>query len=209
VAGTGDIGLGLDQCTKYVKRNCFWATVCKTVRDMLLDRCLCPVLSLCNVGVLCMLQTVGWIKMKLGAQTGLGPGHIVLDGDPAPPPPRGHSLPIFGPYSYLLRPNGCLDQDATWYGDKLRPKQHCVRWGPSPPPQKGTDAQFSDRVYCGQTAGWSSGVTFRRPGAEAVKCAPPLESRHVSLTPTVHFLVKYTTLVVPSRQLPCNSVIFL
>jgi len=49
---------------------------------------------------------------------------------------------------------------------------------------------------------------FRRPGAEAVKCAP-LESRHVSLAPTVRFLVKYTTVVVPSRQLPCNSVIFL
>jgi len=49
---------------------------------------------------------------------------------------------------------------------------------------------------------------FRRPGAEAVKCAP-LESRHVSLTPTVHLLVKYTTVVVPSQQLPCSSVIFL
>jgi len=24
-------------------------------------------------------------------QVGLGPGHIVLDGDPAPPPPKGHS----------------------------------------------------------------------------------------------------------------------
>jgi len=28
----------------------------------------------------------GRIKMKLGMQIGLGPGHIVLDGDPAPPP---------------------------------------------------------------------------------------------------------------------------
>jgi len=28
-------------------------------------------------------QTVGRIKMKLGMQIGLGPGHIVLDGDPA------------------------------------------------------------------------------------------------------------------------------
>ena len=34
-------------------------------------------------------QTVGRIKMKLGLQVGLGPGHIVLDGDPAPPPQRG------------------------------------------------------------------------------------------------------------------------
>ena len=31
-------------------------------------------------------QTVGRIKMKLGVQVGLGPGHYVLDGDPAPPP---------------------------------------------------------------------------------------------------------------------------
>jgi len=30
-------------------------------------------------------QMVGWIKIKLGMQVGLGPGHIVLDGDPAPP----------------------------------------------------------------------------------------------------------------------------
>jgi len=27
----------------------------------------------------------GWIKMPLGIEVGLGPGHIVLDGDPAPP----------------------------------------------------------------------------------------------------------------------------
>ena len=33
-------------------------------------------------------QTVGWIKVKLGTEVGLGPGHIVLDGDPAPPPQR-------------------------------------------------------------------------------------------------------------------------
>jgi len=31
-------------------------------------------------------QTVGWIKMKLGMQVGLGPGDFVLDRDPAPPP---------------------------------------------------------------------------------------------------------------------------
>jgi len=28
---------------------------------------------------------VGWIKMPLGTEIGLSPGHIVLDGDPAPP----------------------------------------------------------------------------------------------------------------------------
>ena len=49
-------------------------------------------------------QTAGWIKMPLGVEVGLGSGHIVLDGDPALPPPKVHSPPIFGPC--LLWPNG-------------------------------------------------------------------------------------------------------
>ena len=103
---------------------------------MLLNRCLsCPIcLSVClSVTFVHCGQTVGRMKMKLGMQAGLGPGHIVLDGDPAPPPPKGHSPhPIFGPY--LLRPNGCMDQDATGYGGRPQPRGLCVRWGPSPPP---------------------------------------------------------------------------
>jgi len=56
-------------------------------------------------------QTIGWIKMKLGIEVGLGPGHIVLDGDPAAPQ-KGHSPPpIIGPH--LLWPNGWMDKDAT------------------------------------------------------------------------------------------------
>jgi len=42
------------------------------------DRVSC--LSVCN-GV---LWPNGWIIMKLGMQVGLGAGHTVLDGDPAP-----------------------------------------------------------------------------------------------------------------------------
>jgi len=65
------------------------------------------VLPVCNVGVLLPNgQTVGRIKMKLGVQVGLGPGHIVLGGDPALPPQRGTAPPNFGPY--LFRPNGCI-----------------------------------------------------------------------------------------------------
>ena len=45
----------------------------------------CPV---CPVTVHCG-QTVGWIKMPLGTEVSLGPGHIVLDGDPAPLPRKG------------------------------------------------------------------------------------------------------------------------
>ena len=35
--------------------------------------------------------------MALGVEVGLGPGHIVLDGDPAPLPKKGAELPNFRP----------------------------------------------------------------------------------------------------------------
>jgi len=63
----------------------FWATICKTVRPMLSVRCL-SVLSVLSVTFVHCGQTVGRIKMKLGMQVGLGPGHIVLGRDPAPLP---------------------------------------------------------------------------------------------------------------------------
>ena len=59
--------------------------------------CLCVTLVYCS-------QTVGRIKMKRGTQVGLGPGHIALDGDPAPSSPKkGQSPPIFD--LCLLCPN--------------------------------------------------------------------------------------------------------
>jgi len=115
----------------------YWATVCKTLRPMLSDRCLsCRVLSCLSACLTVTLvycgQTVEWIKMKLGVHVGLGPGDIVLNGDPAPLP-KGTQPPIFGPY--LLWPNGWNDQNATWYEGRPRPGQHCVRRGPSSTPR--------------------------------------------------------------------------
>jgi len=40
----------------------------------------------------------------------------------------------------VLWPNGCMDQDATWYRGRPRPRRHCVRWGPSSPTERGTTA---------------------------------------------------------------------
>jgi len=70
------------------------------------------------------------------------------------PLPKGAQTPIFAPY--LLWPNGCMDQDATWCVGRPRTRPHCVRWGPSSPLKRGTapSLRFSARVYCGQTAGW-------------------------------------------------------
>jgi len=50
---------------------------------------------------------VGWIKMKLGIQVGIGPGNIVLGGDPAPPPPKGHS-PQFSAHIYCGQTAGWI-----------------------------------------------------------------------------------------------------
>jgi len=68
----------------------FRATVCKTVRPMLSDRCLSVYLS---VTLLHCGQTVGWIKMLLGTEVGFGPDHTVLDGDPAAPTKKGTAAP--------------------------------------------------------------------------------------------------------------------
>ena len=120
-----------------------WATVCKTVRPMLSNRCL----SVLSVTLVYCGQTVGWIKMKLGTEVGLGPSHIVLDGDPAPLPKRSTAPPIFSPC--LLWPNGWIKMPLGMEVGP-RPTRHCVRC-----PQKGGTAPppIFAHVYCGQTVG--------------------------------------------------------
>ena len=80
-------------------------------------------------------KTAECINMPFGMEVGFSPGDFVLDGDPATYPKRGGAPPNFDPR--LLWPNGCMDQDATWYGDRPRPTRHCVRCGPSYPQKKG------------------------------------------------------------------------
>ena len=124
-----------------------WATVCETVRPMLsVSSCLSVTFVHCG-------QTVARIKMKHGTQVGLGPGHIVRWG-PSSPSPKGAQPPIFG--TYQLRPNGCMDQDVTWYGARPWPRRLCVRWRPRsilPKRMRAELPKFSAGVYCGQTAG--------------------------------------------------------
>ena len=109
----------------------FWATVCKTVCPMLSDHCpVLSVLSCLSVTLVYCGQTVRWIKTKLGTQVGLASGQIVLYGNPAPLPQRD-THPNF--WSISVVANGWMDQDATWYGGRPRPRPHCVRWEPSSP----------------------------------------------------------------------------
>jgi len=92
---------------------------------------------------------VGWIKTKLGMKVGLSPGHIVLDGDPAPQ--KGHSSPQFS--AHVLWPNGWMDQEPLGIEVGLG-RSHIVFDGDPAPLFKGarTIPQFSTHVCCGQTA---------------------------------------------------------
>jgi len=75
---------------------CYWTVVCLS--------CLSVTLVYCG-------QTVRWIKIKLGKEVGLGPGHIVSDGDPASVPKGAQPPQIF--CSCLFWRNGWMVQDAT------------------------------------------------------------------------------------------------
>jgi len=94
-------------------------------------------------------QMVGRIKMKLGMQVGLGPGHIVLDGDPAPPSPKGNN-PQFSAHI-------CCRQMAAWIKMSLGmelglgPGDFVLDGDPASPSQRGIPQIF------GQCLLWSNG----------------------------------------------------
>ena len=78
-------------------------------------------------------QTAGWIKMALVMEVGLGPVHIVLDRDAAALP-KGCRVLEFSAHLYCGQT--AMHQDATWYKGRPQHRRICVRWRPSPPPQK-------------------------------------------------------------------------
>ena len=78
--------------------------------------------------------------MVLGMEVGFGPGHIVLDGDPAARSPNGHS-PQFSAHV-------CCVQTASWIKIPLGmelgldPCDFVLDGDPAPPPQMGTAPNF-------------------------------------------------------------------
>jgi len=134
-----------------------WATVCRTVRPTLSDRCVsclsCPV---CDVGVLWpnswMDQDATWYGGKPWPRP-----HCVRWGPSTSPLKKGHDFPIFGPC--LLWLNGWIDQEfkmslGTEIG--LGPGDIVSDGDLAPPPsEKGHGSpHFSAHVCCGQTARW-------------------------------------------------------
>ena len=91
-------------------------------------------MSCLSVTLVYYCQTVGWIKMKLGTQVGIGSGHIVLGGDAACSPQRGIAPKI----SVHI----CCGQMAAWIKMPLGmelglgPGNFALDGDPAPPPQK-------------------------------------------------------------------------
>ena len=89
---------------------------------MLSDHCL----SGMSVTFMYCGQTVGRMKMKLGTEVGLSPGHTVLDGDPAPP--EGHSTPLFSAHVYCGhgRPYQLLLSSCNDFPGNQLPKRYPI-----------------------------------------------------------------------------------
>ena len=84
----------------------------------------------------------GWIKMPLGTEECLVPGHIVLGWNPAPPRERGTAPPNFWPLSIVAKR---LDGSRCQLVRRMAsPRPHCVTLGPSSStPNKGSPPIFA------------------------------------------------------------------
>jgi len=71
--------------------------------------------------------------MPLGMVVGLGPGHIVLDGDPAPLPKKGGS-PQFSAHVYCGQTAGWIKMPLGMEVD-FDPSDIVLDGDPAPPPQ--------------------------------------------------------------------------
>jgi len=88
--------------------------------------------------------------MALDMEVGLGPDHIVLDGDPAPLPKKEQSPPNFRPNFIVAKR---LDASRCHLRRCLSPGDFVLDGDPAPYPKRGSPL-FSAQAYCGQTAAW-------------------------------------------------------
>ena len=76
--------------------------------------------------------------MPLGMVVDLGPGHIVLDGDPDPPSPQGHNLPQFSAHICCGQMAACIKMSLGMELG-LGPGDFVLHGDPAPPPKKGVE----------------------------------------------------------------------
>jgi len=82
--------------------------------------------------------------MKLGMQVGLGHGHIVLGGDPAPPPQKRGRAPKFSAHVYCGQTAGCIKMPLGM-GVGLSPGDFVLYGDPDPLPKK--EAELPPQIF--------------------------------------------------------------
>ena len=83
--------------------------------------------------------------MKLGVRVGLSPGHIVLDADPPPHPPKGHT-PQFSAHVHCGHMVGWIKM-ALGMEVGLGPGHIVLDGDPaSPPPKRGTGSRHNEDI---------------------------------------------------------------
>jgi len=86
--------------------------------------------------------------MSLGTDVGLGPGDIVLDGDPAPPEKKAQ--PQFSVHLYCGQTAGWMKTPLGTEVD-LGPGDIVLDGDPAPPPRKGHNSPLSFRLMSGHS----------------------------------------------------------
>jgi len=82
--------------------------------------------------------------MPLATEVGLGPGGIVLDGDPAPL--KGHT-PNFRWTSIVAKPLDASGWPTTWYGGRPQPCDIVLDGDPVPPSLKEAQPLIFDWMH--------------------------------------------------------------
>jgi len=127
--------------------NVFWATVCKTSRRMLSDRCL-SCLSCLWRWCIVIKQLDGSRWHLYGGRPGLRP-HCARWGPSSPSPEKGSQPPNFRPRSIVAKRLHWIKVPLGVMQVSLGPGHTVLHADPAPPTW--AQPQFSAHVYCGQT----------------------------------------------------------
>jgi len=77
-----------------------------------------------SLTLVCCGQAAGWIKMPFGAEVGLSPGDIVLDGGSASPTERGTAAPTFRSMSTVAKKSTISATAELLFFCHLKPREN-------------------------------------------------------------------------------------
>jgi len=88
----------------------------------------------------------------------------------------------------VLWPTGWMDQDETWHRGRPRPRPHCIRWRPSPPPKKGHSIPLIFGPWLLWPNGWMDQDAIwygsrPRPRPHCVRWGPSLRPKRTQQPP--------------------------